>query len=133
MAKITKAQIDSINNRCANGWKLDWQYYLNYSEKSFIKAIQIDNEHYLEFTIRYNYKNQISLHISKFYHKQGETFSSTDGLGKSKVLVETPVKRKNANNLIDYTKKLTDDQLMEINNNTKVSSGYGLILQSEEF
>ncbi len=133
MASITKEQINSINSKCSNGWKFDWLYYLNYGKKTFIKDIDLDTENYLEFALRYNYKNQISLHISKFYHKQGEDYSSTSGMGKNKLLEETPTKRKNVNTLIEFTKTLTNDKLMEINKNTKVSSGYGLIVQSEEF
>lgn len=133
MASITKEQINNINKQCMNGWELDVEYYLFHNEKTLIKHIQLDNEHYLEFALRYNYKNQISLHISKFYHKQGEDFASTSGMGKSKVLNETSFKRKNVKNLIEFTTTLNDTKLMEINENTKVSSGYGLIAQSEEF
>ncbi len=133
MASITKEQIININQQCMNDWKLDVDYFLFHNEKTLIKHIQLDNEHYLEFALRYNYRNQISLHISKFYHKQGEEFASTSGMGKSKILNETSVKRKNVNTLIEFTKTLTNDKLMEINKNTKVSSGYGLIVQNEEF
>ena len=54
-------------------------------------------------------------------------------MGKSKILDTIPVKRKSINKLIDFTKTLTDKELMEINKNTKVSKSNGLILQSEEF
>lgn len=133
MPKITKAQIDSLNSKCKNDWKFDWQYYLNYGEKTFIKSIPLDAENYLEYALRYNYKNQISIHISKFNHKENETFAVTSGMGKSIVLDETQVKRKNVNDLIEFTKTLNDEQLIEINKNTKVSKSNGLILQSEEF
>ena len=131
--KITKKQVDSINNQCANGWELDVQYFLFHGEKTLIKQIQLDDENYLEFAIRYNYKNQVSLHISKYYHKIGENYSSTNGMGKNKILDETQVKRKNVNNLVSFTKNLNDEKLLEINKNTKVASGCGLILESEEF
>ena len=131
--KITKEQVDNINNQCMNGWQFDVEYFLFHGEKTLIKQIQLDDENYLEFAIRYNYKNQVSLHISKFYHKIGETFSSTNGMGKSKVLAETPVVRKNIKNLVIFTKNLNDEKLLDINKNTKVSSGYGLIMESEEF
>lgn len=51
---------------------------------------------------------------------------------KSKVLDETSSKRKNVNNLITFTKNLNDEKLLDINKNTKVSGGYGLIVESEE-
>lgn len=133
MATITKQQVNNINNQCSNGWQLDVQYYLFHNEKTLIKKIDIDNENYLEFALRYNYKNQISVHISKFYHKPNEDYASTSGMGKSAILDPMEYKRKNVNNLIAFTKTLNNEKLMEINKDTKVSSGYGLIMQSEEF
>lgn len=131
--KITKEQVDNINNQCMNGWQFDVEYFLFHGEKTLIKQIQLNDENYLEFAIRYNYKNQVSLHISKFYHKIGDNYSSTNGMGKSKVLAETPVVRKNIKNLVIFTKNLNDEKLLDINKNTKVSGGYGLIMESEEF
>lgn len=102
-------------------------------EKTLIKCIKLDEEHYLEFRLEYNYKNQISLHISKFYHKQGEDYTSTSGLGKRKLLKETEAKRKTVDALIEYTKQLSNNTLMEINSKTTVSSGNGIIIASEDF
>lgn len=127
MAKIATKQIQQINNACRNDWRLDTQYYVFHNEKTLIKCIELDEEHYLQFRISYNYKNQATLHISKFYHKQGETFASSNGLGKSKILNETPVKRKTVSNLIDLTSQLDNNKLMKINASTPVSKGYGII------
>ena len=133
MPKITEKQISNINKQCRNNWELDVQYFLFYGEKTLVKQISLDNQNYLEFTLRFNHKNQVSLHISKFYHKENENYASTSGLGKSKILDIAVVKRKNVNKLIEFTKMLTDDKLIEINKNTEVSKSNGLILQSEEF
>lgn len=54
-------------------------------------------------------------------------------MGKKKILDETPVKRKDINKLILLTKELTDENLLEINKNTQVATGYGMITQSEDF
>lgn len=132
MAKITKQQIENINKKCTNDWRLDVEYYLFHNEKTLIKHIKLDNEHYLEFALRYNYKNQISLHISKFHHKEGDYFASSQGLGKSKILDETQVTRKNVNNLIEFTNKLTDDECMRINAETQVTKSC-IFVSSEEF
>ncbi|MBO5349038.1 MAG: hypothetical protein J6A89_04390 [Clostridia bacterium] len=132
MGKITQEQIKSINSKCLNDWRLDTEYFIFHNEKTLIKHIQLDNEHYLEFKLRYNYKNQISLHISKFYHKQGDYFASSNGLGKNKVLNETQAKRKNVNDLIEFTKTLTDDELMQINKNTEVTKSC-MFVASEQF
>lgn len=133
MATITQEQVDNVNKQCSNGWQLDIFYYVCHSEKRLTKQIDIDNENYLEFALEYNSKNQISIHISKFYHKPNEECASTSGMGKSAILDPTEYKRKNVKNLIAFTKTLNNEKLMEINKNTKVSSGYGLIMQSEEF
>ena len=132
MAKITKEQIQRINEKCSNGWRLDIEYYLFHNEKTLIKQIKIDYEHYLEFRLNYNYKNQISLHISKFYHKQGDYFASSEGLGKSKILNEIQATRKNLNNLIDFTNSLTDDECMRINAETPVTKSC-IFVESEDF
>lgn len=133
MVNITNDLINNINRKCKNGWKLDVDYYLFHNEKTLLKIIKLDDEHFLEFSLRYNYKNQISLHISKFYKEKGKSYASTSGLGKSKVLDEIPYKRKNVSNLIEVTNSLDDEKLLEINKNTKPSSGYGMIMESEDF
>lgn len=120
MGKITREQIQKINNNCENGWELDIQYFLFHNEKILKKIIELDTEHYLEFKIDYNYKNQISLRISKFYHKAGDNFASSSGLGKSRILEEASAPRKSINKLIEITKTLNDDELMKINSETDV-------------
>ena len=97
------------------------------------KEVKLDDENFLEFALRYNYKNQVSLHISKFYQAKGKEYASTNGMGKSRILEEVPVKRKSINNLIKFTKDLNDEKLLEINKNTKMATGYGLIESSENF
>ena len=133
MAKITREQILDINSRCRNDWQLDVQYCLMHGEKTFIKRIDIDEQNFLEFRLRYNSHNQTEVHISKFFHKPEEPFATTSGMGKSKILNNTPVARKNTNKLIEYTKELTNEKLLEINRNTEVSKSNGMILQSEDF
>lgn len=54
-------------------------------------------------------------------------------MGKNKILDETSVKRKDIKKLILLTKELTDEKLLEINKNTPLATGYGMILQSEDF
>ena len=120
MAKITREQIKKINSKCQNGWELDIQFFLFHNEKTLKKIIELDEEHYLEFKIDYNYKNQIVLFINKFYCKKGESYATSNGLGKKKMHEETQVTRKSINKLIEYTETLTDEQLMKINSETDV-------------
>lgn len=78
MAKILTKQIQQINNACSNGWRLDTQYLLYHGEKRLIKHIELDTESYLEFALHYNYKKQITLHISKYNHKSNDTFAVSE-------------------------------------------------------
>lgn len=133
MAKITQEEIDKVNSRCRNDWQLDVKYFLMYKEKILIKRIELDEQNFLEFLLRYSSENKIQVHISKFFHKPEEPFASTSGMGKTAILDDTAVARKNVNKLIEYTKELTDEKLLEINKNTEVSRSNGLILQSEDF
>lgn len=131
--KITHDQIVKINKNCDNDWHLDVQYYLYHNEKTLIKQIDLDETHYLEFRLYYNNQNQVSLHISKYYHGEGDNFASSHGLGKNAIIEEIPTKRKMINNLIEYTSTLSNEELLKINQNTPVSHGYGIILPSEDF
>lgn len=133
MESMTRKQIQEINNKCCNNWKFDTSYFIYHSEKTLIKKLKVDDTGYLEFRIYYNSQNQVTLHISKFeYARDGET-ATTEGLGKITTLDLKKHKRRIFNNLIAFTDKLTDDELLKINAETKVSAGYGLILQSKDF
>lgn len=132
MARITREQIQKINEKCSNQWELDVEYYIFHNEKTLIKKIDLDNEHFLEFTLRFNFKNQISLHISKFHHKQNDYFASSTGLGKSRLLDNTEYNRKSVNELIKFTKNLNDEELMTINAMTEVTRT-PIFVASEDF
>lgn len=56
-----------------------------------------------------------------------------NGLGKRKILDTTPLKRKSINKLIAYTDELDNNKLMEINEQTPVSSGNGIFIPSQPF
>lgn len=131
MSKISKEQIQKINGKCKNNWKLDIQYLIFHNEKQLYKIIELDQEHYLQFELSYNWDNQIVLRISKYYHRQGDTFATSNGLGKRKILSDSQ-KRKNINMLIEYTLKFTDDELLKINSQTEVIQS-GIVLASESF
>lgn len=131
MSKISKEQIQKINGKCKNNWKLDIQYLIFHNEKQLYKIIELDQEHYLRFSLSYNWDNKIILRISKYYHKQSDTFSTSNGLGKKKILSDSQ-NRKNINMLIEYTSKFTDDELLKINSQTEVIQS-SIILASESF
>ena len=133
MAKITQKQIEEINNKCKNNWKLDISFYLFHNEKTLIKEIKLDEEHYLRFSLNYNYKNQIILHINKYEHEKGQHYACANGLGKLIIVDETKYPRKNINNLIKISLNFTDEELLKLNKVTKVLTGGGMFLPSEDF
>lgn len=133
MARITSEQITSVNSKCKNGWQLNVRYFVDFGEKTLVKRITLDEQNFLEFTLSYNSNNQISLRISKFSHKPEDNLAVSEGMGKHKILDETKATRKSVNNLISFTEKLTDTELLEINKNTKVETGYGIIQPSADF
>lgn len=120
MAKISQEQIKKINEKCQNGWRLDLQYFVFHSEKQLIKRIKIDEEDYLEFSLGYDWNNKIILRISKFYHRAGDDFATSSGLGKRKELTEQQ-KQKSISKLIEFTATLTDNELRNINSQTEVT------------
>lgn len=131
MSKISNDQIQKINEKCKNNWKVDIEYLLFHNEKQLYKIIELDQEHYLQFELSYNWNNQIILRISKYYHKQGDTFATSNGLGKRRILSDSQ-NRKNINMLIEYTSKFTDEELMKINSQTEVIQN-SIVLASENF
>lgn len=131
MSKFSKEQIQKINAKCKNKWKLDIQYLVFHNEKQLYKIIELDQEHYLQFELSYDWNNQIILRISKYYHREVDSFASSNGLGKKKILTESQ-NRKNINNLIEYTYKFTDEELMKINSETEVIKS-NIVMASENF
>ena len=131
MANITREQITKINNMCSNEWMLDVDYFLFHNEKTLIKRIRLDDKHYLEYKLEYNYSNHYTQQNSITSHRT--LWQVQVGMGKNKILDETSVKRKDIKKLILLTKELTDEKLLEINKNTPLAPGYGMILQSEDF
>ncbi len=133
MPSIKKEQILKINNACSNDWELDTFYYLSYGEKTLIKRIELNEESYLHFKLEYNSSNQIEIRIDKYNIDKATGFGVSHGQGKHKILVETQAKRKNINSLIEITHELDNNKLMEINQNASISSGYGMIKESDNF
>ena len=129
MATLTSEEIQAIHSKCSNDWRLNRELYIFHQEKALSKQIEIDSENYIEFTIRYNSKRQVILTISKYYHKQNERLAVTSGAYKRIMLEETAVKRKNVNNLIAFTGKLTASKLLELEKSKETE--VKRILQSE--
>lgn len=127
MAKISTKQIQEINDKCSNEWRLDTQFYLFYGEKTLRKCIETDKEHYLEFILSYNSKNQITVRVSKFYHREGDEFATSSELGRIAIIDERSYKQKRIDNLIQLTQDLDNNKLLEINQNARVPKTMGII------
>ena len=112
---MTLDEINNINNRCKNNWRFDKDYYMFHSKKGLVKKINIDDESYWKFTLSYNYQNQIILHINKYYINKEKNYTFCEGIGTSNILFQRKATRKNINNLIEFTKVLTDEELSKIN------------------
>ena len=67
------------------------------------------------FILEENYQNQIILHINKYYINKEKSYTFCEGIGTSNILFKRRATRKNINNLIEFTKVLTDDELLKIN------------------
>lgn len=131
MATIKKEEIQKINNKCSNDWRLDVEYFLFHSEKKLYKRINLDDETFLQFDLMYNYKNEKTLHISKYHHKKDDYFATSSGLGKFVKLSDSQ-SRKSINDLIKMTSEFTDERLLQINSENEVYKS-PLLVASEEF
>ena len=111
---LKKEQLIKINSSCKNNWQLDVKYFLMYKEKVLVKRIELDEQNFLEFLLRYTTENKVEIRINKFFHKPNEEIATSSGIGKTVIVDETAVKRRNINKLAEYTKELTDEKLLEI-------------------
>ena len=110
--------IARINSRCRNGWKFEKEYFVLNFHTGLYKTINIDNKSCWKFILSYNFQNQIILHINKYYINQEKGNYFSKGIGKTNILSKKKAIRKDINNLIEFTKVLTDDELMKFISNT---------------
>ncbi len=129
---MTKKQIQDINNKCKNNWKFDVVYFVYHEGKTLIKKFKQDEAGYLECRLCYNSENQIIVHISKFMYAKDKETATSEELGKITILDETRYSRRNINNLIMVTSRLTDDELLKINAETEVNTSNGVVLKNTD-
>lgn len=131
MANLTREKVIKINEACKNDFELDLQYYMFHKEYMLEKNISIDDENYIKASIgyheyydrskgypRYTGKYQIYVNVSQWYHKKGDNFASSSGLGKY-LYSEELYDRKTIKSLEDYTRKITDDIIWAIYEDNK--------------
>lgn len=133
MEKSKHLEIEKINSKCSNGWKVHYLSYVSNNQKYLYKQIKIDDNSYLEFLLDYNSNNQICLYIRKYEYLKGtDGLATSEGLGKNRILDQTKYNRKVFNKLINFTTKLTDEELLRINSITDVTKVVGII-ESDNF
>lgn len=134
MPKITKKQIEKINNGCLNGFYLDLEYFLLHNEKQLVKYEDTDDTHKLEYCLSYfpeyekvtqsngiSYnvstdKYLITLRVSKWIKSNiGNNVWKSQGLGKTITLSQLSVPRRKVSVLQKYTHDLTEDKLRKLN------------------
>ena len=97
---ITRDQINAINAKMSNGFRLDAKHYVMWGEKQAVKAIQIDDNTTLTATLTWrdsyeskttvyrqtlnvpNGMHHIALHLDVWHHKDGEQVATSHGLGQ---------------------------------------------------
>lgn len=97
---ITRDQINAINAKMSNGFRLDARHYVLWGEKQAVKAIQLDDNTTLTATLAWrdsyeskattygktinvpNGLHHIALNLSVWHHKDGEQVATSHGLGQ---------------------------------------------------
>lgn len=109
---ITRDQINAINAKMHNGFRLDAKHYVMWGEKQAVKAIQIDDNTTLTATLTWrdsyeskttvyrqtvnvpNGLHHIALHLNVWHHKDGGQVATSYGQGQW-IAVGPDVKRRN--------------------------------------
>lgn len=125
MAKITKKQYLDINAKCDNNFILDLQHFCVWGEKQLGKTIKITDTIYINATIFFREKIE---HFRSIGHVACVRFDKLIDLHpdsddeykmyrsielKTIELTTDPVARRNMNILYEFTKKYSDDVILE--------------------
>ena len=60
MASITRAEVDKINGKLANGWQFDLRNFIfNQGDKAITRKIKLDDKHFITAKLYFSetYKN----------------------------------------------------------------------------
>lgn len=97
---ITRNQINAINAKMSNGFRLDVRHYVLWNQKRAVKPIQLDESTTLTATLTWmdsyerkttaygqtinvpNGLHHIALNLSVWHHKDGEQVATSHGLGQ---------------------------------------------------
>lgn len=129
MAKITMEQVEKINAKMGNGFKLDIETFLSYKEKVAVKEVEISEHEYLEATLLFVERAslKIELHIALYKKAVGETLYSSSGTGVQ-IIFDEDYKRKNFVEIQKKTHKITDEFIIQ-----EAKKHYGKLIDSCSF
>lgn len=97
---ITRDQINTINAKMSNGFRLDVRHYLLWNQKQAVKPIQLDDNTTLTATLSWrdsyeskttvyrqtinvpNGLHHIALHLAVWHTREGSSVATSHGLGQ---------------------------------------------------
>lgn len=128
---ITREQINAINAKMSNGFRLDVRHYLLWSQKQAVKAIQLNDNTTLAATLTWmdsyerkattygqtinvpNGLHHIALHLAVWHHKDGGQVATSHGLGQW-IDVGPDAKRCNFSNIQQLTANYDDATILAL-------------------
>lgn len=129
MPSITREQINAINAKMSNGFRLDAKHYVMWGEKQAVKAIQLDDNTTLTATIawRDSYESKttvyrqtvnvpngmyhIALHLAVWHIQEGSSIATSRGPWQW-IAVGPDVKRRNFPAIQRLTAKYDDAAIL---------------------
>lgn len=126
MAKITKEKYLKINEGCANGFKLDLQYYVCYGEYALEKYDLMQDNIYKKYRLSFRqhydyivneygckypkYDGTYDIYLNINTSRREDKVIITEGLGKD-ILLEKGVTRKTIKKLQEWSSNLDIESL----------------------
>lgn len=128
---ITRDQINAINAKMSNGFRIDELYYIFRGQKRAVKDIQLDDSTTLTATLTWmdsyerkattygqtinvpNGLHHIALNLSVWHHKDGGQVATSHGLGQW-IDVGPDAKRCNFSNIQQLTANYDDATILAL-------------------
>ena len=134
MAKITREQVEKMNNQLHNDFKMDLMSLVS-GDKVPTKKVTLNSKQYVSASLYFrehyskDYKKsiQIDLNIS-LWHKEENGNAVSHGLGKWYTL-EKDLARKNFKNMVALTEEITSHYVLAIYEGNEEALNNGFILQ----
>ncbi len=119
MAKLTKEQVEDINQKCSNDFMLDVGAFMYHGDKQVVKYIDIGDDKKLSATlsfrdrrIGYTFKPVLSLHLA-IWNVEPSGLMCSHGLGVTIDLSE-PYERRKFSDIIAKTKDFDNEKCLQL-------------------